>query len=116
MATNASVEIVYGSSKEPQLQVNPTAAVIEGPGQVTWNVSVPSGYGVEIRFNGGCPFPPTRQPSNPDPGRYMSSGTSVTSQPANGDTNGTWAYTVVLGTDRGTVGTHDGSVVVEKNP
>lgn len=111
MPTNAIVAVTYDPTAKPPLSVSPSQAYVYGPGNVTWNVAVPAGTTVTIAFTNGCPFPPVgEQPT----GSYQSAGQAISTQDANPNTNGTYAYTITTNNRAG--GAADGGIVVQNNP
>jgi len=97
--TNATVTISWQPT-DRQPNVNPSTAEISPGGQVTWQVSVPSGDTAEVNFavKEGVkgPFPTNGQPSNPSRGVYDGPTSSITTAACDAATNTDWKYSVLI--------------------
>ncbi len=97
--TNATVKVSWQpGQKEPV--VDPSTGTISQQGQVTWQVSLPSGYTVKLDFTqGGAskgPFPLSGQPDNPSQGVFDGPSGNIVSAPTNAAAGTDWKYSVAV--------------------
>lgn len=97
--TNATVQISWQPT-DRQPNVNPSDATISTQGQVTWQVSLPSGYTIKIDFavKGGVkgPFPVSGQPDNPSQGLYEGPSGNIVTAAATAADGTDWKYSVAV--------------------
>ena len=97
--TNATVQVSWQPT-DRQPNVNPTDATISPGGQVTWQITLPKGYTLQIEFavKDGVkgPFPVSGQPDNPSQGLFEGPSGSITSAPASGADGTDWTYGVAV--------------------
>lgn len=99
MATNASVQVNWQSG-DPQPGVQPERATISTGGQVTWSITLPASFTLEINFDvkQGVkgPFPTNGQPDNPSQGVYEGGTSTIVTAPATAADGTDWKYNVIV--------------------
>ncbi len=117
--TNATVQVSWQPT-DRQPNVNPTDATISTQGRVTWQITLPKGYTLQIEFavKGGVkgPFPVNGQPDNPSQGLFEGAGGSaITSAPSTAADNTEWKYGVGVYQGSSRVSYVDPRVIIKNN-